>query len=126
MRNLSRNEKLIYYALYSGDTENTDSDGLYTGEIIAGYADPVALEASVSASRGTSEIDLFGANISYTNTLIVDDPDCPINEHSRLWICKNPETDPHNYEVVMVARSLNHAAFAVQQVDYADPVSSSS
>lgn len=126
MRNLSRNEKTIYYALYEGQSEKTDSDGLYTGEIIASYADPVELEASISASRGTSEIDLFGANISYTNTLIVDDPDCPINEHSRLWIFKDPETDPHNYEVVMVARSLNHAAFAVQQVDYSGPVSSSS
>lgn len=121
MRNLCRNEITIYYALYQGDTERVDSDGLYTGEIVSSYAAPVELDASVSAARGTSDIDLFGTNISYTNTVIADDPGCPIDEHSRLWINADPEKDPHNYEVVRVARSLNHTAYAVQKVDFANP-----
>jgi len=125
MRSLNRNEQTIYYALYTGDTEKTDAT-LYTGEIVPSYATPVAIRASVSAARGTSDIDLFGVNVSYNKTIIVDDLACPIDEHSRLWIGRTP-TDaygadvPHNYEVVMVAKSLNHITYAVQQVDFALP-----
>lgn len=117
MRNLSRNESTIYYALYQSDEEATDADGLYTGDKVATYEAPVPIRASVSAARGTSDVDLFGVNISYTKTVIVDDMSCPIDEHSRLWIDATPNA-PHNYEVVMVAKSLNHIAYAVQQVDY--------
>lgn len=115
----------IYYALYSGLTEATQ-DGLYTGEMVTSYASPVAICASVSAARGTSDIDLFGVNISYSKAVIVDDMSCPIDEHSRLWIGRQP-TDanlldvPHNYEVVAVAKSLNHITYAVKEVDFALP-----
>ena len=125
MRSLNRNETTIYYALYSGQTEAT-KDGLYTGEVVANYAAPVSIRASVSAARGTSDIDLFGVNTSYSKAVIVDGVTCPINEHSRLWIGRTP-TDangldvPHNYEVAQVAKSLNHITYAVQQVDFALP-----
>jgi hypothetical protein len=117
MRNLSRNESTIYYALYRTDEEAVDADGLYTGVIVPAYESPVPIRASVSAARGTSDVDLFGVNISYTKTVIVDDMSCPIDEHSRLWIDASTDA-PHNYEVVMVAKSLNHIAYAVQRVDY--------
>lgn len=119
MRNLSRNESTIYYALYRTDEEAVDADGLYTGVIVPAYEAPVPIRASVSAARGTSDVDLFGVNISYTKTVIVDDMSCPIDEHSRLWIDRVPsEGAAHNYEVVMVAKSLNHIAYAVKQVDF--------
>ena len=123
MRNLNRNEQTSYYALYTGDAEQMDSNSLYTGEVVASYSTPVALKASVSAARGMADIDLFGVNTSYSKTVIVDDINCPIDEHSRLWIDRAP-TDAngldvaHNYEVVQVAKSLNHIAYAVQQVDF--------
>ena len=117
MRGLARNKTTVYYALYTGDTENT-VDGLYTGETIPSYGTPQELGANVSAARGTSEIDLFGINVSYTKTIVVDDTDCPIDEHSILWIGIEA-TSPHNYEVVGVAKSLNHITYAVQEVNYA-------
>ena len=117
MRSLNRNETTIYYALYNGKTEEVDADGLYTGVVVAAYKAPVSIRASVSAARGTSDIDLFGVNTNYTKTVIVDDMSCPIDEHSRLWIGTTP-AHPHNYEVVLVARSLNHITYAVKQVDF--------
>ena len=117
MQSLARNQQTIYYSLYKGTTEAVDSDGNYTGEYTNEYDTPVAIDACVSASRGSSDIDLFGINVSYTNTLIVDDIDCPITETTRLWI-DMPTTSPHNYEVVQVAKSLNHIAYAVKQVKY--------
>lgn len=117
MRNLSRNKSSIYYALYDSKSEVQDEDGLYTGDNAPSYTAPTEIRASVSAARGTSDIDLFGVNISYTKTVIVDDMECPIDEHSILWIGVTPDS-PHNYEVVQVAKSLNHISYAVQEVDY--------
>lgn len=118
MRNLCRNESTVYYALYDGETEAVDADGLYTGVIVPTYESPVAIRASVSAARGTADLDLFGVNVSYTKTVIVDDISCPIDEHTRLWIGVDT-TEPHNYEVVAVAKSLNHITYAVKQVKFA-------
>lgn len=118
MRNLRRNESTIYYALYNGETEAVDADGLYTGVVVPTYAEPVAIRASVSAARGTADLDLFGVNVSYTKAVIVDNISCPIDEHTRLWIGTAP-TSPHNYEVVAVAKSLNHITYAVKQVKFA-------
>lgn len=118
MRNLCRNESTVYYALYDGETEAIDADGLYTGVIVPTYESPVAIRASVSAARGTADLDLFGVNVSYTKAVIVDDISCPIDEHTRLWIGVDT-TEPHNYEVVAVAKSLNHITYAVKQVKFA-------
>lgn len=117
MRNLARNKSSIYYALYDSKSEVQDEDGLYTGDNAPSYTAPTEIRASVSAARGTSDIDLFGVNISYTKTVIVDDMSCPIDEHSILWIGISTD-EPHNYEVVQVAKSLNHISYAVQEVDY--------
>lgn len=118
MRGLSRNKTTIYYALYEGNGEHME-DGLYTGEPDPTYSTPVALRASVSAARGTADVDLFGVNSSYSKTVIVDNTSCPIDEHSRLWIGIKPTgSAPHNYEVVQVAKSLNHIAYAVREVDF--------
>lgn len=95
MKNLARNKQTIYYALYEGMGENI-VDGLYTGEQIPQYSTPTSLKASVSAARGTADIDLFGINTNYTKTVIVDDMSCPIDEHSRLWIGRSTD-QPHNY-----------------------------
>lgn len=118
MRSLNRNEQTIFYALYRGLTENTIGD-LYTGEMVADYTFPVAIRASVSAARGTADLDLFGVNISYSKTVIVDDISCPIDEHSILWIGRNlAHNAEHNYEVVAVAKSLNHITYAVKEVNF--------
>lgn len=110
MRNLERNKTEVKYSLYTGETEHLDSNGYYTGEKVPTYAEPVTIRASVSASRGTADLDQFGIDIPYTNTVIVDDMDCPIAEDSRLEIGGEP------FAVLLVAKSLNHITYAVQRL----------
>ena len=110
MRNLERNKIEITYYLYTGETERVDENGYYTGEKTPTYADAQTIRASVSASRGTSDVDQFGINVPYSNTVIVDDMDCPIAEDSRLEINGEP------YAVVLVAKSFNHITYAVQRL----------
>lgn len=110
MRNLLRNKQTIYYQLYEGKKEEVTADGLYTGGKAPKLSAKAPIMASISAARGSSDVEMFGVDVSYTHTVIVDDMNCPINEHSRLSIGDG------EYAVVRVARSLNHIAYAVKEI----------
>lgn len=120
MKALERNKQKIYYANYTGKTKVYDSNGLYTGENEVAYTEPVEAKVNISASRGQAEIDLFGTDLNYTNT-IATDKDLGIDEHSILWVGKEAYQGsvitPHNYIVVSVAKSLNSIVYAIRKVD---------
>lgn len=136
MKALNRNKQTIYYANFLGESPLLDENGLDTGEPVLSYSKLKAARVNVSASRGTANVDLFGTDINYTNT-IVSDTDLGIDEHSLIWYgdaCKNPLypsddlfprddlfpnhiTKPHNYIVVSVAKSLNSVTYAIRKVD---------
>ena len=117
MRCLSRNKQTVYYALYTGEAVARDAEGYVTGERPAEYSEPVAVRMSVSAARGSAELDQFGAGTDYTHTLVTSDLTCPINENSILWIGRTPENDTkHNFVVSRVAKSLNSVTYAVREV----------
>lgn len=128
MKSLERNKQKIYYANYTGRSEITDENGLYTGETTPSYTSPVAVNVNVSASRGQAEIDLFGTDLNYTNT-IVTDKDLGIDEHSILWVGKEAYqtvsttsvVTPYNYIVASVAKSLNSVVYAIRKVDVENP-----
>lgn len=115
MRTLERNKQSIYYANYSGVTEIVDENGFYTGETTISYTEPTQIKVNVSAARGEASVDLFGTDLNYTKT-IVSDKDLGIDEHSILWIGK-PNTEPHNYVVVSIAKSINYITYAIREVD---------
>lgn len=120
MRALERNKQKIYYANYTGRSEITDEDGLYTGETELIFTEPTRADVNVSASRGEAYIDMFGTDLNYSNT-IVTDKDLGIDEHSILWVGKEAYQGsvltPHNYIVVSVAKSFNSVVYAVRKVD---------
>lgn len=115
MKSLSRNKQAIYYALYAGKTEEYDENGDFTGEYTTSYSSPVELLINVSPARGSADVDIFGINESYTKTMLTSDMNCPIDITSRLWI-GIPPTEPYNYVVTKVARSLNSIMYAIKEV----------
>lgn len=121
MRLLDRNKQTVYYALLTAETEAVDDYGNYTGERNKTYSTPVKTRMYVSAARGSVADEVFGVDTPYTKVLITDDMACPISETSCLWIGVEPVvgeiTNPHNYIVTQVAKSLNHITYAVKEVD---------
>lgn len=114
MRDLARNRKRIFYALYAG--LGTDKYGNPNADKT--YSEPVELYVCISADKGEATAEPFGADIKYDRTMTISDPECPIDEYCRLWVDgKNPETDEHNYEVAAVSRSLNITKYAIRKVD---------
>lgn len=118
MRSLERNKQKIYYALYEGKEEVRDEWGNLTGSPTLKYGDPVEYFINVSAARGTADVEQFGINTIYTKTMVTNDLDCPITETTRLWINREP-TEPYNYVVVSVAKSLNSVTYAIKEVSVA-------
>lgn len=123
MRCLFRNKQTVYYATYLSKTASVDDYGNETGEYAVTYASPVKISANVSASRGAAEQEMFGVGVNYTKTIMIDKVDCPIDEHTILWVDVKPDaqgesgTVKHDYVVEQVAKSLNSVAYAVRKVD---------
>lgn len=124
MKGLTINKRKIWYSQFTGTTANVDANGNRTGEVTRNYSNPVMLKASVSASRGSADLELFGVNLNYNKTVIVDNTTCPITETTILWVDTDPQIDnsgkataPHDYVVRSVAKSLNNIAYAISKVN---------
>lgn len=121
MRCLNRNKRTFWYALYEGRKEHTVEDEygnvLSTGEYEVSYSEPVKTEGNVSTASGATATELFGAMEGYDKVIVIDDVECPIDEHSILWVDTNDSDGAHDYIVKRVARSLNSVAIAISRVE---------
>lgn len=146
MRCLNRNKVSFHYATYidKQPVYVTDEYGnqLATGEYQTIYTNPVPCGANISPASGATATELFGSVEGYDKVIVMDDPECPIDEYSILWIDTSPEIEPdigsnavleittggviigdnghftpHDYIVKRVARSLNSVAIAVSKVN---------
>lgn len=123
MRCLERNKSEFFYALYKGKTPLEDENGHKTGEYEIIYGKPVGIKGNVSAARGDTVTRQFGEDTTYDRVIVLDNPLCPIDEYSILWIDTTPEFNddgttntPHDYVVSKVAASINSVAIAVSKV----------
>lgn len=116
MRCLQRNKRGFWYSLrYETVNENGEPYNLYSL--------PTYMEANVSAATGKSQTEMFGEDTEYDRVIVTDELNCPIDEHSVLWIDKEPEYDSDNlptawdYIVKKVAKPLDSISYAVKKVD---------
>lgn len=120
MRVLKRNEIPFYYATYQGIADY-EVGGYKNGEKTISYSAPTLMRASISANRGTNEVDQFGTNLQYDKVIITGDMNCPIDENTILWVDKEPYNNntllPHNYIVKKIAKSLNYISIAIKRVE---------
>lgn len=112
---LAQNKQKFHYATYLGKTETVDTQGNLTGGKTKTYSEPVEMCANISAARGEASVEQFGINERYSRTIVTDQMDCPIDTDSKLWI-DVPVTEPSNYRVVRVAKSLNSITYAIVEV----------
>lgn len=121
MKTMERNKSGFWYLLYARKEPVTDEDGNETGEETVVYKEAVPFRANVSAATGSSQVEQFGALSGYDKVIVTDDMSCPIDEHSILFLDKEPEYDDdgrplYDYMVKRVAKSLNSISYAVTKV----------
>lgn len=118
MRNLDRNKRVLKFSLYEGNSNIPDD----YGNLLPKYSETKTLKASISATKGNTENELFGTMIDYDRVIITDDISCPIDEQTILFIDVEPKYDDYNqpigdYVVKRVARSLNNISYAISKVN---------
>lgn len=130
MRGLKRNQKTLYYQLYSEHIPvyETDLDGniiydpvtgepLLTGDYTVGYAEPAMFRANVSPARSEAQTEPFGVNTDYDKVICSCDLTLPIDELSQIFVDQKPaDGRGADYKVVKVARSINSVLFAIKQL----------
>ena len=115
MRTTQRDKRTIWYALYQGEGELTDSDGNFTGEY-AVYGDPIQTRMNVSGGRGSADIEIFGVDNPYTRTAVTNDLTTPFDTTTVFWFGATPQDGPSNYRCTGVSRTINQVVIALAEV----------
>lgn len=118
MRTLKRNKRPVAYAFYAGVQEKTDEYGNYTGEYEVFYTDPVKTLMNVSGGRGQADISLFGLTETFARTVTTEDLDTEFNTETVFWIETDPDTEPFDYRVVAISRTINQVVLALAEVEH--------
>ena len=117
MRVVQRDKRTVWYAFYAGVREIVNSNGEYTGEYEVYYTTPVRARMNVSGGRGAADVAMFGFDSRYARSIVTEDLKTPFNLETVFWIDTNPKTDPHDYRVVGVSRTINQVVIALEQVE---------
>lgn len=118
MRTLKRNKRPVAFSFYNGVTEQTDGDGNYTGEYVVTYTTPTKTLMNVSGGRGQADIALFGLTDTFARTATTEDLDTNFNTETVFWIETDPDTEPFDYRVVAVSRTINQVVLALAEVEH--------
>ena len=120
MRTLKRNKRPVAFAFYDGVTELTDTEGNLTGEREVTYTTPVKTLMNVSGGRGQADIALFGLTQTFARTATTEDLETPFNTQTVFWVETDPDTEPFDYRVVAVSRTINQVVLALAEVEVSD------
>lgn len=115
MRNLVRNERQMWYALFVEKTMGVDENGDFTGDPVLKYSEPVEFWAVLSPGRGysggagTTSRNVYGVDIDAQRRITSTDLDLPICETSLIYLHKpnvlaDGTADPDDAEFMVSAR----------------------
>lgn len=117
MRTSQRDKRPVAYASYVGIQELTDEYGNYTGEYDVEYSEPVKTLMNVSGGRGQADIALFGLTQNFSRTAVTQDLETDWNTEMVMWVEHDPDTEPFDYRISQVARTINQVVLALEEVD---------
>lgn len=116
MKCLKRNMKDFEYLPWDGTETDLNDDGEHTGEFHLSYSEPVPYKGNISTPSGRENQTFYGEEIRYTHTLVMDNPNVPINEYGLIrW-------KGDLYDIQSVHPSLNAVSIALKKrtKDHAD------
>lgn len=59
---------------------------------------------------------MFGFDSAYSRSIVTEDLTTPFNTETVFWIENDPDTQPHDYRVVGVSRTVNQVVIALSEV----------
>ena len=91
MRSCKRNWRPFWYCLYDYSEDQYDEYGNLLPEPLKVYKEPVLMYANISAATGQAQTEQFGNLDTYDRVIATTDMSCPIDEHTVLFIEKEPD-----------------------------------
>ena len=118
MRDLKRNQRVVWYAVPTTAAPILDEYGNDTLEVETLYLPPVQLRCNVSANVGQEALQVFGPQTNYSRTISIVRKECPLVEGCRVWfrVEPNEQGTNYNYTVVRVADGKNSYLIALREV----------
>lgn len=124
MRNLIKNKTKMFVLNYKGEEDVRDDDGNLTGEKTIAYTKPISFTANISGARGSSQVEMFGVDVSYDKTIVLSKSEFEklrITENSVFFVNKKPSFDGttplYDYRVSRIAQTINEVAIALSKVN---------
>lgn len=109
MKLLLRNTTEFEYLPYTGVDSDLNDDNEHTGEYHHVYGDPVWYRGNISSPSNEVNQTLYGTDIRYTHTLLLDDPNAAIDEYGQVrW-------RGDLYDIQAVIPSINSLTVALQK-----------
>ena len=117
MRDLKRNQRVVWYAVPTTTVPILDEYGNDTLEVETIYLSPIRIRCNVSANMGQEAVAVFGSQTEYSRTISLSG-NCPFVDGCRVWFGVEPNeaADNHNYTVARVADSKNGFLVALREV----------
>lgn len=110
MKLLKRNLIPVQYLPATGEESDLNGNQEHTGEFYPVYGDPVSYMGNFSTPSGYTNPTFYGADIRYTNVLLLDDAKADIREDGLFLI------QGHTYEIRAVRPSLNVLSIALRRL----------
>lgn len=107
MRELRKNQTGLWYVNRTGETDETDVDGNFTGEKVPTFSTPVKVRLSLYPSNDFIINRIFGKD--YSCDMIASSNSISLNENTLLFLTE-PSTDYENsydYTISRISPSLN-------------------
>lgn len=115
-----RNLVPFWYCTFKAKEPIRDAEGNLTGEYRVTYNRPVQAFGVLSPARGYAQITNIGTAVKYDKTILTYAMNLPIDEQTVLFVEDPPEDREsyigYNYNVTMVARSMNYITYAIAKV----------
>ena len=123
MRNQAINKSKMYVLNYRGVEDVLDENNNKTGEKVISYTRPIAFKSHQSSAKGSSQVEMFGLDISYDIVILLTKAECErlkIKETSVFFVDKKPQYDGntplYDYRVKKIAKTINEVAIALERV----------
>jgi len=113
MRTLEKNKQTMYVSLYTGEVEETDGDGFYTGNIIKEYSEPVLTKVNMYPSDGTIARENFGDYDKFDMLMVT--VGSSFSKDDVFYNVENIASGKHDYYISKVKKSLNNTYYALKK-----------
>ena len=122
MRDLKKNQQLLYYSVYSDEIKVYQRDE--DGNIVYIEVDGEQIPVEIGTVAGYNNPVSFCANIAIEAVLVTTDKSLPISETSRIWHTSEPQYDSDgmvdgdsaDYSVLAVKPSLNGMKYLLKKL----------